>query len=246
VLSHSTGFANFRWLEEDGKLRFHHPPGTRYGYSGEGFYVLQLALEEGLGLDVGAEMQRRVFDRFGMTRTSMSWRPDFAGNLADGYGLDGTMEPHDERSSASAAGSMDTTIRDQARLWAGIVRGDALSAAARAELVRPQIAIASAHQFPTLRTEPGEGNAAIGLAAGLGLVTFRDGSGPAFFKGGHNDWTGNMALCLEARQRCLVLLANDVRAERIYPEVARLVLGETRMPWDWEYGWLAEWRAGRD
>jgi hypothetical protein len=134
---------------------------------------------------------------------------------------------------------MDTTIADQARMWAGIVRGDGLSAAARAELVRPQIAITSRHQFPTLRTWVGEGNAAIELAAGLGLVTFRDTSGPAFFKGGHNDWTGNMAICLEARRRCLVMLANDVRAERIYPQVARLVLGETRMPWVWEYDWFA-------
>lgn len=243
VLDHSTGFANFRWLEDDEKLRFHHAPGKRYGYSGEGFYILQLALEEGLGLDVGAEMQRRVFDRFGMRRTSMTWRADFADNLADGYGADGKMEPHDHRDSVSAPGSMDTTIADQARMWAGIVRGDGLSAASRAELVRPQIAITSAHQFPTLRDWVGEDNAKIGLAAGLGLVTFRDSSGPAFFKGGHNDWTGNMAICLETRRRCLVMLSNDVRAERIYPDVARLVLGETAMPWDWEYEWLAERRA---
>ena len=40
-------------------------------YSGEGFYILQLILEESLGLDVGKEMQTRVFDRFGMIRTSM-------------------------------------------------------------------------------------------------------------------------------------------------------------------------------
>jgi hypothetical protein len=34
------------------------------------------------------------------------------------------------------------------------------------------------------------------------------------------------------------MLANDVRAERIYPELVRLILGETRMPWGWEYEWL--------
>ncbi len=148
LLTHTSGFANFRWLEADGRLRFHHDPGSRYGYSGEGFYILQLILEEGLGLDVGREMQARVFDRFGMTDTSMSWRPDFAANLADGYGLDGAMEPHDERSSVSAAGSMDTSIADQARLWAGIVRGDGLSAASRAELVRPQVPITSRAPVP--------------------------------------------------------------------------------------------------
>lgn len=183
-------------------------------------------------------MQTRVFDRFGMTNTSMAWRPDFAANLADGYGLDGSMEPHDERSGASAAGSMDTSIADQARLWAGIVRGDGLSAESRAELVRPQVPISSPHQFPTLMTEIEPRNAEIGLSAGLGVVTFRDTTGPAWFKGGHNDWTGNMVVCLESRRRCVVMLANDVRAERIYPEILRMILGETKMPWTWEYGWL--------
>lgn len=240
LLNHSSGLANFRWLEEDGRLQFHFDPGTRYGYSGEGFYILQLVLEEGLGLDVGAEMQRRVFDRFGLTRTSMTWRPDFAENLADGYGVDGAMEPHDERSSVSAAGSMDTTIADQAKMWAGIVRGEGLSPASRAERVRPGLAITSRQQFPTLRPWTDPRNAEIGLSAALGVVAFSDASGRAWFKGGHNDWTGNMVVCLEARRDCVVLLANDVRAERIYPAIARLVLGETRMPWRWEYGWFEE------
>jgi CubicO group peptidase (beta-lactamase class C family) len=238
VLTHTTGFANFRWIEDDKKLRFHSQPGSRYGYSGEGFYILQLAIEEGLHLDVGKEMQTRLFDRFGMTRTGMTWRPAFADNLADGYTLEGALQPHDERGRASAAGSMDTTIADQAKMWAAIVRGDDLSAAARAEMVRPQVPITSAHQFPTLRDWTDKRNAKVHLSAGLGLVTFQDTAGPAFFKGGHDDGTGNMVVCLETPRRCVVLLSNDVRAERIYPEVVKLLLGDTRMPWYWEYGWL--------
>lgn len=128
LLTHSAGFANFRWLEPDKRLRIHFTPGTRYAYSGEGFYLLQLIAEQGLGLDAGKEMQRRVFDRLKMRDTSMMWRADFAGRLADGYDLQGKLEPHDERSRVSAAGSMDTTIADQARLWAGIMRGEGLSA----------------------------------------------------------------------------------------------------------------------
>jgi CubicO group peptidase (beta-lactamase class C family) len=238
VLNHTTGFANYRWLEDDKKLRFHSAPGTRYGYSGAGFYILQLAIEEGLHVDVGREMQTRIFDRFGMTRTSMTWRPDFAENVADGYSLEGKRQPHDQRERAAAAGSMDTTIADQAKLWAGILRGEGLSAASRAELVRSQIPISSAHQFPTLRDWTDPRNEGIHLAAGLGLVTFEDSTGPAFFKGGHDEGTGNMVVCLETPRRCVVLLSNDVRAERIYPQVAKLVLGDTKMPWFWEYEWL--------
>ncbi len=237
LLTHTTGFANFRWLEDDGRLRFHYEPGARYGYSGEGFYIAQLVLEEALGLDVGFEMQTRVFDRFDMTRTSMQWRPDFRPNLADGFRSDGTPEPHDERSSVSAAGSMDTDIEDQAKLWAGIVQGTGVSPASRTEMMRPQLAITSVHQFPTLVPDTNPANESIGLAAGLGLVIFQDARGEMWFKGGHNDWTGNMVICVEISKRCVVLLSNDVRSERIYPELTRAILGETRMPWTWEYDW---------
>lgn len=236
VLNHAVGFANFRWLEDDQKLRFHWTPGERYGYSGEGFYVLQLALEEGLGLDVGAEMQRRIFDRFAMANTSMQWRADFAVNLADGYALDGSFEPHDERSSVSAAGSMDTTIADQARMWAGIMRGEGLSRDGRAELVRPQLPIRSAHQFPTLCDWTDPRSEMVSLSAGLGLITYNDPDhGLSWFKGGHNDWTGNMVIGQERYRRCLVMLANSVRAERIFAALTAFVLGESAMPWWWEY-----------
>lgn len=236
VLNHTTGFANFRWIEDDGKLRFRAEPGARYGYSGEGFYVLQLALEEGLGLNLEAEAQRRIFEPFGMTKTSLQWRDDFGEDLADGYAIDGAFEPHDERSRPSAAGSMDTTIADQARLWAAVIRGDRLSKESRAEFVRPQAPINSAHQFPSHRDWTDPRGAEIGLSAGLGVVTYQDDSGLSWFKGGHNDWTGNMLVCQEARKRCIVLLSNSVRAERIYPELVHFALGDTKAPWWWEYG----------
>ena len=94
LLAHTPGFANFRWIEPGRKLRFHRDPGTRYGYSGEGLLLAQFVLEKGLGLDVGAEMQRRIFDRFGMRRSSMTWRDEFAANLAENYRPDGRPNGH--------------------------------------------------------------------------------------------------------------------------------------------------------
>jgi len=234
LLNHASGLGNFAGVEPDGKLRFHFDPGTRYAYSGAGINLLQFVIEKKLDIDVGADMQQRLFEPLGMTRTSLRWRDDFAGNLADGYSIEGKFEAHDRRDNVRAAGSMDTTIADQAKLWAAVVRGARLSTQARKELSRPQLPITSAHQFPTLTTEVNPDNARIALAAGLGVVTFRDANGASWFKGGHNDVTGNMVVCQDAQLRCVVLLANDVRAEIIFPDIVALILGETRLPWRWD------------
>ena len=236
LLTHSAGFANFAFVEPDGKLRIHFPPGRRYAYSGEGFILLQYALHRGLVLDVGQELQRRVFQRFGMSRTSLAWRPDFAGNVADGWDAEGKPQPHDARSKVRAAGSMDTTIDDIARFAAAYVRGEGLSRAARRELVRPQLAIDGATQFPSLQAPlPAERRRA-DLAAGLGVVVFDGAQGPGFMKGGHDGITANMWVCLERMQRCVVLLSNDVRIEAAYPALVDFILGEAGVPWAWEYG----------
>ncbi len=195
LLSHSAGFSNFGFLEPDGKLKIHFEPGSHYAYSGDGLILLQFVLARGLGLDVGKEMQTRVFDRFAMTNTSMTWRPDFATNLADGFKADGNIEPHDERSRVRAAGSMDTTLVDFAKFAAGYARGEGLSAASRAELTKPQLGIRTRSQFPSL--QPPEAQAPFPvLSSGLGVITFKDPSGSSFFKGGHNDSTANMWLCI--------------------------------------------------
>jgi hypothetical protein len=57
-----------------------------------------------------------------------------------------------------------------------------------------------------------------------------------WFKGGHDDFTGNFLLCLEQGRRCVLMMSNDVRAESLFPHIATLLLGPTRMPWRWEYG----------
>jgi len=189
LMTHSAGFPNFRWLNPDEKLDIKFKPGSRYAYSGEGINLLQFVIEQGLRLNVGQEMNRRLFQPLGMTRTSMIWRDDFAGNLADGLDENGKWEPHDDRSSVKAAGSLDTTISDMGKLAAAMASGWGLSPRARAEFAKPSVAIKSAHEFPTLATEENPDNARIGLAAGVGVVVYKGPQGPAFLKGGHNEIT---------------------------------------------------------
>ena len=107
---------------------------------------------------------------------------------------------------------------------------------AHLDLTRAQWPITTARQFPTLTPELPPDKRRRDLAAGLGVVVFEGPQGPGFFKGGHNNGTGNTWVCLDKRRSCAVLLSNDVRAETIFPDLVRLLLGETGTPWDWEYG----------
>jgi CubicO group peptidase (beta-lactamase class C family) len=241
LLSHGSGFANFGFLEPDKKLKFHFDPGARYAYSGDGIILLQFAIEQAFGIDVGKDMDARVFKPLGMENTSLTWRADFATNLADGFDVDGKVEPHDERSKPRAAGSMDTTVEDMAKFASAYVRGKSLSPASRAELVKPQIAITTKSQFPTLQPELPSEQRRKDLAAGLGVIVFDGPQGRGFFKGGHNDTTANTWVCVERGKRCVVILANDVRAEAAFPALVRHVLGETGVPYEWEYGEMKFW-----
>lgn len=236
LLTHTSGLADQRFYDPDNKLRFNLEPGTRYAYSGEGINLLQFVIEQGLGLNVGDEMQRRIFAPLGMTRSSMIWRDDFAGNLADGYKADGSFEEHDARGSVKAAGSLDTSIHDLAQLTAAMVSGWGLSPKARAERTRPSFPIVSKTQFPPFLIVDNSDNARIGLAAGLGVVVFDGPQGHAFYKGGHNDITDNQMICVERGERCLLMLSNSGVGARIFPPLLKAALGDVGMPWTWEYG----------
>jgi CubicO group peptidase (beta-lactamase class C family) len=239
-LTHSTGFANFWFIEPDKKLHIHFDPGTRYAYSGEGFILLQFVIEhgrraQGLRLDVG-DLTNANFDRLHMLRTSLVWRDDFAGNLADGWNDQGQSQEHDQRSKVRAAGSMDTTISDLPKFVAALVRGDGLSANSRAEITKPQVHIGTAHQFPPFLPYLASSDQRKDLSAGLGVVVFDGPQGHGFFKGGHDGQTANTMVCVEARQNCVVILSNDVRAEAGFADLVKFILGDTGVPFDWEYG----------
>lgn len=234
LLTHSAGFANYSFLEPDRRLKFHFDPGTRYAYSGEGILLLQFVLERGLGIDVGQAVRDRIFTPAGATRTSLTWRSDFASDLADGWDDTGRVHPHDERSRVRASGSMDTTIADMAKIAAFMARGDGMRRAARAGWARGTRPITTRAQFPTLQPEAPSA-APPATAAALGVIAFAGAQGAGWYKGGHDDITANTLVCIERARRCVVILANDVRAERAFPRIVRAVLGETGVPYRWEY-----------
>ncbi len=240
-LTHSTGFNNFYFLEPDQKLRIHFEPGTRFSYSGEGLSLLQFVIENGkapLGLDLGT-LTDGVFARLSMTRTALMTTPKIMNGpdgYADGWDTDGKPQPHSKRSKVRVAGSMNTTIEDFSKFAAAVVTGDGLSKAAQREMLKPSLHITTATQFPTLQPDAPASQQRKDLYAGLGVVVFTGPQGPGFFKGGHDGQTGNTMVCVERSEKCTVILSNDVRAERGFATLVKFILGDTGVPYDWEYG----------
>jgi CubicO group peptidase (beta-lactamase class C family) len=240
-LTHSTGFSNFWFIEPDQKLRIHFEPGTRFSYSGEGLILLQFVIEhgrkaQGLGLDVG-DLTKANFDRLGMTRTSLVWSKDNPDpNVADGWNDQGQPQAHDKRSKVRVSGSMNTTISDLSKFTAALVSGDGLTPASRAEITKPSLHITTAGQFPPFQPDLPVSEQRKDLSAGLGVVVFDGPEGHGFYKGGHDGQTANTVACIERGQRCVVILSNDVRSEAGFARLVRFILGDTGVPYDWEYG----------
>lgn len=72
VLTHRTGFPNWRWMNKDGKLDLKFTPGTAYSYSGEGFEYLKLVIEKITGKKVEQVLQEEVIEPVGLYHTFFS------------------------------------------------------------------------------------------------------------------------------------------------------------------------------
>lgn len=141
MLTHTSGFMNWRFLSDDYKLKLVHPPGTAFGYSGEGFQYLARYAENKLGTPFEELVETYVFEPLGIKDASISVReknfPRIAKPLDDGdqfYGY--YCHPQGycrEEGSTSAAGDMVITVEEYAKFLIASMRGEALSSRLREE-----------------------------------------------------------------------------------------------------------------
>jgi CubicO group peptidase (beta-lactamase class C family) len=81
VLSHSSGWRNWR-NSRDVALTSDFPPGSRFSYSGEGYFFLQRVAEKLTGKGLSHLARERVFGPLGMKSSGYIWRPELDATLA--------------------------------------------------------------------------------------------------------------------------------------------------------------------
>lgn len=234
LLSHTSGFPNWRWFNDDQKLHIHFEPGSRFAYSGEGLALLQLIVEAVTNKSLGDLMHERVFQPMGMDRTSMVWEKSFEDDYANGYDEEERPLGPQRREHAGAAGSMLTTPRDFARFMQGVMKSTGLRAETKDMMLSPQIQILSKHEFPPLSAETTDENKPIRLSYGLGWGLYWTPRGKAFFKEGHDDGWRNYTVCFDDSKMGVLIMTNSSNGEGIYKELLETLLKNTYTPIVWE------------
>jgi CubicO group peptidase (beta-lactamase class C family) len=142
ILSHQTGFPNWRYLTENKKLCFEFEPGTKFQYSGEGFEYLRKALEAKFGKHLEELAQEWVFKPAKMKDTHFWWdklmdEKRYVGN----YDKNGNPYQLAKYYKANAAANLLTTIEDYGNFLAYILNGADLSADVINEMHKNQVAL---------------------------------------------------------------------------------------------------------
>jgi CubicO group peptidase (beta-lactamase class C family) len=234
VLSHTTGFPNWRFFTQDGKLKFVFPPGTRHSYSGEGIVLLQMVIEKITGKDLETLAREKIFRPLGMKRSGYVWQEAFENNVAsphDQYGRQRGAQIR--RDKPDAAGSMVTTAGDYARFIVGLLNAKGRRKASVDELLRPHVAIAYKNMFGPGAGQGTTENQGIKLAWGLGWGRFDTPYGRAFFHTGHDNGWQNYTVTYADKGIGIVLLSNSDNFESVAKEIVAKAIGDVYSPFGW-------------
>lgn len=192
VLSHQTGFPNWRSDNGGTKLHFNFEPGTASGYSGEGFEYLRRALEAKFHKSLAVLMDSLLFKPLGMKDTYY-WSENLdTTRFAMWHDGQGKRYATSIQTSVNAADDLITTIADYCRLGIYAMELANEGGPVYAEMVRPQ-----------RRTKP---NNASGL--GWGLVDGLPDGGYALQHGGSDIGVRTMAVFMPKSKSGIVVMTN--------------------------------------
>jgi CubicO group peptidase (beta-lactamase class C family) len=236
LLSHQSGLPNWRRVRPDGPIAFGSAPGERFGYSGEGYALLQFVIETVTGRDLAALAREKVLEPLGMRDSSFLWESRFDGRFAVELdsGLGGLIA--ETRRKANAAASLITNAADYARFVAAVTNGTGLKAETLAGWLAPQVAITSKSLFSPPGTDQGAGRIHR-LAWTPGWGTFEDASRRAVFHVGMEEGCENFAEIFLDRKLGVAFLSLTGNEHSFSAPLVEYSLGRAFSPLEWlEYG----------
>ena len=226
VLSHTTGFPNWREGSDDrvhpqqGRLYLRWQPGTRWGYSGEGFSYLQQVIEGLVAAPIADYLADVVLRPLGMIDSTFVWPAADEPRLAIGHTDEGEARPPFHPPAAkAAAGGLFTTAPDYLRFLDHC-------------LVNQQRMFVQQARI--------DDELAWGLGWGIEI-----GDQPAVWQWGNDPGYKNFVIGRPAQRVGVVVFTNGDRGAEVYAEIVRALVPGTHpsLEADHRPGWLRGWET---
>lgn len=209
ILSHQSGFPNWRWMNADKKLGFQFDPGTGYQYSGEGFEYLRKALEHKFKKSLQQLAGELIFTPLRMSDTRYVWDAQVdTARLAHAYDKDGKPYETVKRQTPNAADDLLTTIEDYGNFLLSVMNSEGLSQTVFHDMISPQVASSRGKHF------------------GLGFEIYDLGQGDyALSHGGSDEGVQTIVFLFPKTKQGLLIFTNSDTGVQVYETLLKHYLG---------------------
>ena len=227
VLNHTTGLPNWEISPSNPAidttpLTSQFAPGTRFHYSGEGFYLLQKTIEHITGMRWNDLAKSEVFSRFDMRDSRFLTDPASTHPGSVGHESDGKARPRRIFAWENTAWTLTTNARDYSRFVQGaLFKGEGLKPSTHA-LMLAASSDADEADFPN----PADPFVSWGLGVGLQQVGERT---LAWHWGDNPGYKALFMLDLRSGDS-IVLFTNSENGPATYKELLRLFMGPGEYP----------------
>ena len=220
VLSHKTGLPNWATSPSSDEwplsvVKFKFRPDSAFSYSGEGYYLLQKAVEEVTGKSLEQLAKEEVFIPFGMEHTSYEWKDEYETLAADGYTREGENRGKGRHPRANSAYTLRTTARDYSKFLDVLMEGKGLKKETHQQMFSP---VTKAVRFAG---KPRECDSAIYWAMGVGIEKDTE-FGNIIFHWGDNGNFKALFIIIPQKKSHLVYFTNSARGHDIIDQMADL------------------------
>ncbi|WP_298223958.1 class A beta-lactamase-related serine hydrolase [Flavobacterium sp.] len=210
ILSHQTGFPNWRWMNENKKLNFLFDPGKGYQYSGEGLEYLRKALENKFKKSLQQLANELIFQPLKMNDTRYIWDKNVdTTRLALGYDREGNAYRTVKNTTPNAADDLLTTIEDYGKFLVSIMNGDGLTKQVFEDMTTNQVATKNGKHF--------------GL--GFEMYHFADGN-TALTHGGADKGAQTIVFIFPKTKQGLLIFTNVDDGYKVYEKLLLHYLGD--------------------
>ena len=212
ILTHQSGFPNWRYMTESNKLTFQFEPGTKYQYSGEGFEYLREAIENKLGKSIEELAKELLFVPLKMEDTHFWWDSKMdETRYAQNFNEQGKKIETVKYFEANASANLLTTVEDYGKFLAYVINGAELSENLFQEMIKHQVKLKENDFF------------------GLGWEILTDFSGNEFalLHTGKDPGVSTLAIWFPKSKNGYLIFLNGDSVNNIYEELLtkRLYLG---------------------